>query len=206
MSPLPLTKKQKEILRFVERYIQDNDYPPSYREIAQYFGLSSVATVAGHVETLKRKGYIETVGNIARSIQLTPRWDNRTFSIPLLGTIAAGQPIEAIRTDETIDIPKDLMGPNVFALKVRGDSMIDDGIFDGDYVVVEQTEAPKNGDIVISLIDGDNVTLKRFFKESDHIRLQPANADYSPIRVKKVVIQGRVRGVIRKYQSANTQT
>lgn len=197
---IPLTKKQKEIYDFIKSYIKKHDYAPSYREIGGHFGLSSVATVAGYIETLKEKEYLTAEENMARSLQLTPRWDERTFSVPLLGTIAAGEPIEAIRTNETIDIPAGMRGPKVFALRVRGDSMLDEGIYDNDYVIIEPTNNPKNGDIVVSLVDNENVTLKRFFKEKDHIRLQPANSKYRPMRVKKVVIQGKVRGIIRRFQ------
>lgn len=194
-----LTKRQKEILDYISQYIESHDYAPSYREIAEYFELGSIATVADHVENLVTKGYLTKDFNESRSIQLTPRWDERAFEIPLMGTIAAGYPIEAIRTNETIDIPKDMMAKNVFALKVRGDSMIEDGIFDGDYIIIEKIENPKNGDIVIALVDNDTATLKRFYREKDHIRLQPANSNFKPIRSKKVVVQGRVRGVIRKF-------
>jgi len=194
-----LTKRQKEILDFIQEYIASHDYAPSYREMAEFFHLASIATVSDHVENLKEKGYLTKSYNEARSLQLTPRWDDRTFEIPLLGTIRAGSPIEAIRTNETIDIPKDMMGKNVFALKVRGDSMIDDGIHDGDYIIIEQTDSPNNGEIVVALIDNENATLKRFYREKDHIRLQPANSNYNPIRVKKVIVQGRVKGVIRKF-------
>jgi len=195
-----LTKRQKEILDFISKFISDHDYAPSYREIANHFHLGSIATVAVHLDNLKIKGYLTKDYNEARSLQLTPRWDERTFEIPLLGVIAAGAPIEAIRTNETIDIPKDMMAKNVFALKVRGDSMIGDGIFDGDYIIIEQTNSPNNGDIVVALLDNENATLKRYYREKDHIRLQPANSNYGPIRVKKVLIQGRVRGVIRKFR------
>lgn len=195
-----LTKRQKEILDFISQFISNHDYAPSYREIANHFHLGSIATVAVHLDNLKIKGYLTKDYNEARSLQLTPRWDERTFEIPLLGVIAAGAPIEAIRTNETIDIPKDMMAKNVFALKVRGDSMIGDGIFDGDYIIIEQTNSPNNGDIVVALLDNENATLKRYYREKDHIRLQPANSNYGPIRVKKVLIQGRVRGVIRKFR------
>jgi repressor LexA len=195
-----LTKRQKEILDYIEQYIASHDYAPSYREIAEFFHLSSVATVSDHIDNLKNKGFLTKDYNEARSLQLTPRWDERTFQIPLLGVIAAGSPIEAIRTSETIDIPKDMMGKNVFALKVRGDSMIEDGIFDGDYIIVEQTSNPRNGEIVVALLDNENATLKRFYREKDHIRLQPANSKYNPIRTKRVVVQGRVKGVIRKFK------
>jgi repressor LexA len=197
--PEPLTRRQKEVLDYLKSFINKHEYAPSYREVADHFGFSSVATVAEHIESLKGKGYLENAENMARSIQLTPTWDERTFNIPLLGSIAAGFPIEAIRTSETIDIPRDMMGRNVFALRVRGDSMEEDGILDGDYVIIEQTSSPKNGEIVVALVEGNGVTLKRFYRESDHIRLQPANGKYQPIRTKRVVVQGKVRGVIRKF-------
>lgn len=194
-----LTKRQSQILNYVKTYLEKHEYAPSFREIASGLKLSSIATISDHIQNLKEKGYLTSTKNLARSIQLTPTWDERTFSIPLLGTVAAGSPIQAIRTHETINIPRDMIKPNVFALKVRGDSMIDDGIYEGDYVIIEKIVEPKNGDIVVSLLDNENVTLKRFFKEKDHIRLQPANSNYAPIRVKQVTIQGRVLGVIRKF-------
>lgn len=194
-----LTKRQKELLDFITQFIETHDYAPSYREIADGMHLGSIATVAAHIDNLKIKGYLTKDFREARSLQLTPRWDERVFEVPLMGLIAAGAPIEAIRTNETIDIPKDMMGKNVFALKVRGDSMIEEGIFDGDYIIIEQTATPNNGDIVVALLDNENATLKRFYKEKDHVRLQPSNPKYGPIRVKKVMIQGRVRGVIRKF-------
>lgn len=196
---LPLTKKQSEILSFIKNFIETNDYSPSYREIAKALNLSSVATIAEYVNVLNQKGYLNKEGSSARSIQLTPTWDERLFDIPLMGIIAAGKPIEAIRTNETIEIPRDMTGHNVFALRVQGDSMIDDGILDGDFVIIERTNSPKNGDIVVALIDQDNVTLKRFYKEKRRIRLQPANKNYKPIYTKKAIVQGRLKGVIRKF-------
>jgi repressor LexA len=195
-----LTKRQKEILDYVQNFIDSHDYAPSYREIADHFKLGSIATVADHLENLEGKGFITRDHNEARSLQLSPRFNERDFEVQLMGTIAAGYPIEAIRTRETIDIPRDMMGKNVFALKVRGDSMIDDGIFDGDYVIIEQTSNPKNGDIVVALLDNENATLKRFYKEKGRIRLQPANSNFKPIFSNKVVVQGRVKGVIRKFK------
>ncbi|HUD20896.1 MAG TPA: transcriptional repressor LexA [Candidatus Saccharimonadales bacterium] len=200
-----LTPKQKQILNFVEKFIKENDYAPSYREIADHFGMSSVATVAEHIENLKLKGYLTSSDNNYRSLMVTevevePNNGIFNFVAPLMGTIQAGRPIEAIRTAETLEIPRDMMSKNVFALKVKGDSMIDDGILEGDYVVVEPCNSPKNGDIVVALINKDEVTLKRFYREKDHIRLQPANKKYQPIRVSKVYIQGKVRGVIRKFR------
>lgn len=195
----PLTPRQKEVLEYIERYLDRHDYAPSYREIAQAFGFSSVATIAGYVEALKNKGYLKNSQNLARSIQLTPAFDERTFEVPMLGIISAGAPIEAIRTPETIDIPKDMMKKDVFALKVRGESMIEDGILDGDYVIIQRITEPKNGDIVVSLLDHENVTLKRFYRERGRIRLQPANRKMKPIFTTKVSIQGKVLGVIRKF-------
>ncbi len=196
---LPLTKKQNRIYSFIKTFINDNNYAPSYREIAKSLGLSSVATVAEYINILEQKNYLLKEGSCARAIQLTPSWDERTFEIPLIGIIAAGKPIEAIRTSDTIDIPRDMMGPNVFALQVSGDSMIDDGIHDGDYVIIEKTNRPRNGDIVVALLDNENVTLKRFFREKRRIRLQPANSTYKPIYTRRAVVQGRVKGVIRKF-------
>lgn len=196
---LPLTKRQTEILTFIKSFIGENDYAPSYREIAKSLSLSSVATVAEYICVLEQKGYLTRESSSARSLQLTPSWDERVFEIPLVGTIAAGRPIEAIRTSETIDIPRDMMGPNVFALKVSGDSMVEDGIMDGDYVIIEKTNSPKNGDIVVALIEQDNVTLKRFYREKTRIRLQPANKNYKPIYTRRALVQGRVKGVIRKF-------
>lgn len=201
---IPLTPRQREILNFIIEFAREHDYSPSYREIAEHFNLSSTATIAEHIESLKNKGYLRDDLSGVRALQ--PQMPDPTqesliqeITVPLLGSIAAGRPIEAIRTQETIDIPRDMAGKQVFALKVRGDSMIDDGILDGDYVIIEACEKPRDGDIVVALLNQDDVTLKRFYREKDHVRLQPANKKYKPIRVKKVVIQGRVKGVIRKF-------
>jgi repressor LexA len=195
-----LTKKQKEIFDYISGFIDEQGYSPSYREIAKNFELSSVATVAEHINTLKSKGYLEIESGIARSVQISDEVQEEISTIPLLGYIAAGFPIEAIRTSETLDIPRDMSGPNVFALKVRGDSMIDDGILDGDYVIIERCHNPRNGDIVVALLDKDNVTLKRFYKERNFVRLQPANKKYTAIKAKKVEVQGKLKGVIRKFR------
>jgi repressor LexA len=195
----PLTKKQKDILDYITAFISGNDYAPSYREIAAGCGFSSVATVSQYIDILKEKGHIISEANEARSLQLTPNFDERSFEVPLEGLIAAGKPIEAIRTSETIDIPRDMMGRDVFALKVRGDSMIEDGILEGDYVIIQRCTNPRNGEIVVALLDSNNVTLKRFYQEKDGVRLQPSNPKNKAIKVKKVIIQGRVKGVIRKF-------
>lgn len=197
----PLTKRQAEILAYITDYILEHNYAPSYREIGQHFDLSSTATIAEHVESLKQKGYLSHEENLARSIQVNHLEDTKPgfFNIPLLGVIAAGRPIEAIQTNETIDIPRDMMGHNIYALRVKGESMIEDGILSGDYVIIEQGKAVQNGDIVVALIDRENATLKRFYKEKDRIRLQPANSTMNPIYVKKVDIQGKAKGLIRKF-------
>ena len=199
----PLTRRQKEILDYIRNFIDENGYAPSYREIAYYFELSSTGTIAEYVNILEDKGYLTKESMDARSIQLTPAFASglETFAIPLEGTIDAGKPIEAIRTSETIDVPRDMMGKKTFALRVRGDSMINDGILDGDYVIIEQTNLARNGDIVVALVDNANATLKRFYNEKGQIRLQPANKLMRPMRYakKRITIQGKVRGVIRKF-------
>ena len=198
----PLTKRQAQILQFVRGHISEHGYAPSYREIGQHFGLSSTATIAEHIESLKVKGYLSHEENLARSLQVTPASvasPLAIFNVPLLGTVAAGKPIEAVVSEESIDIPRDMMGGNVFALRVKGESMVEDGIMSGDYIIVESTRTAKNGDIVVALIDHDKVTLKRFYREKDRIRLQPANSTMRPLYVTQVAIQGKVRGVIRKF-------
>ncbi len=200
----PLTRRQKEILDYIRNFIDENGYAPSYREIAHYFELSSTGTIAEYVSILAEKGYLTKDAMEARAIQLTPTFDDgiELHSIQLLGIIDAGRPIEAIRTNETIDIPRDMLGRRTFALRVRGESMIEDGILEGDYVIIEQTASPKNGDIVVALIDNANATLKRFYQEKNNVRLQPANHTMQPMLFKKerVTIQGKVKGVIRKFR------
>lgn len=199
MEQKPLTKRQKEILDYICTHIEDYGYSPSYREIAENFKLSSVATIAEYINILSTKGYLKKEDAQARSIQIASKSDDASLKIPLLGTIRAGYPIEAIRTNEVLEIPRDMMGPNIFALMVKGDSMIDDGIMDGDYIIVEKTNHPKNGDIVVALVDDTNVTLKRYYKMPNTIKLQPANSSYKPIYTKNVYIQGKVKGLIRKF-------
>lgn len=199
----PLTKRQKEILDYIRSFIDENGYAPSYREIAHYFEFSSTGTIAEYISILEEKGYLTKEAMEARAIQLTPAFDDgmQVFSIPLEGVIDAGRPIEAIRTSESISIPRDMMGKKTFALRVRGESMIDDGILDGDYIIIEQTSSAKNGDIVVALVDNQNATLKRFYCEKDDIRLQPANKTMKPMHFAKnrVTIQGKVKGVIRRF-------
>lgn len=199
----PLTKRQKEIFEFIQKFIDKNGYAPSFREIAYYFEFSSTGTVAEYISILEEKGYLTREAISARSLQLTPSFASSfdIFEIPLEGVIDAGKPIEAIRTGDTIDIPRDMMGKKTFALKVRGESMVDDGILDGDYVIIEQTANARNGEIIVALIDNEKATLKRFYNEKGSIRLQPANKSMKPMHFAKnrVIIQGKVRGVLRKY-------
>ena len=206
MSRLPpLTKKQKEVLSYIEEFVQENGYTPSYREIASGLGLSSPSTVHQHIQTLCEKGVINTGDDgSARSIELVETEELSPLSVmlPLAGVITAGEPIDAVEENEAIAIPTDFVVDvaNSYVLKVKGRSMIEDGIFDGDYVVIERNPSPKNGDIVVALLDNAYATLKRFYRESNYIRLQPANSTMQPIIIKgDINIQGIVRAVIRKF-------
>ncbi|MCB9802709.1 transcriptional repressor LexA [Candidatus Nomurabacteria bacterium] len=195
-----LTKKQKEILDFVTEFIQSNDYAPSYREIADYFGLSSTATVHEHLKALEDKGLITSNHNAARSLELVTQRFGKSIELPLVGLIAAGEPIEAIQQNESIDVPQSFVrDENSYVLKVKGESMIEEGILDGDYVIVERNFYPRNGDVVVALLDNTYATLKKYFREENRIRLQPANHTMKPIYAKNPAIQGIVRAVLRKF-------
>ncbi|HSC58960.1 MAG TPA: transcriptional repressor LexA [Gemmatimonadales bacterium] len=202
---MPLTKRQSEILEFVRGYITEQGYAPSFEEIAGRFEFQSLATVHEHLSNLERKGYIRRAHNESRAIEvLPPRGQAIATEIPLLGTVAAGLPIESLAHDETVAVPDDLLprrGPN-YALRVRGQSMIDEHICDGDVVVVHGREAAENGEMVIALVNGAEATVKKYYREpGGWVRLQPANATMSPMRFQErdVVIQGVVVGVLRKY-------
>lgn len=200
----PLTKKQTEVLHFIRSHIEEHGYAPSYREIGEHFGLSSPATVHAHVQALVEKGVV-LIGDEgeARSIELiSPARSEPAVVLPLLGLIAAGEPIEAVQDNETMAIPATFVldGSNSYVLKVRGRSMIEDGILDGDFVVIERNPSPRNGEVVVALLDNAYATLKRFYREKTRIRLQPANSTMDPIFVKDCIIQGVVRAVIRKFQ------
>lgn len=196
-----LTKKQAEVLRFVREYVAAHDYAPSYREIARGLGVSSPATVFEHIQSLKGKGYLDAE-RAARSVELSQKVAllAKAVLLPLAGRIAAGAPIEAIEEREEIAIPVELLpNLNCFCLEVKGDSMVEDGILDGDYVVVERNFYPRNGDVVVALLDNAYATLKRYYRERDRIRLQPANRSLKPVYVRNPAIQGIVRAVLRKY-------
>lgn len=195
-----LTKKQKEILDFITQFIQTNNYAPSYREIADNFGLSSTATVHEHIRSLEDKGLITSSHNMARSLEVVNARFGKAIELPLAGLITAGVPIEAIETHETIAVPQQMVrDENSFVLKVKGESMIEDGILDGDYVIVERNFYPQNGDVVVALLDNTYATLKKYYREKNRIRLQPANKNMKPIYDKNPAIQGIVRAIMRTF-------
>jgi len=202
---MAVTKRQREILDFLRQYIDDHQYAPSFEEIAEFFHFSSLATVHEHLTNLERKGLIQRSHNESRSIELVPEpGQTGATELPLLGQVAAGLPIEAVTTPDTIAVPNDLIPSrgSSYVLQVQGESMIDEHILDGDYVVVNNRNEAHNGETVIALIEGTSATVKRYYRERDGwIRLQPANDQMVPIRAHEddVLIQGIVVGVIRKY-------
>jgi repressor LexA len=200
---LPLTKRQREILDYLNEFIQQHGYAPSLEEIGRRFGLSSLATVHKHLTNLQDKGFIRRAWNRSRSVELVPtRTGSRALELPLLGYVAAGAPIEAVASAESIAVPEDLVGKrDTYVLRVRGDSMIDEQIRDGDYVIVEDRKTANNGEMVIALLGGVEVTLKKFYRDNGRVRLQPANPVLQPLIVAAdhVQIQGVVVGVMRRY-------
>ncbi len=200
---LPLTKRQREILDYLNEFIQQHGYAPSLEEIGKRFSLSSLATVHKHLTNLQDKGFIKRAWNRSRSVEVVPtRMGGRAVELPLLGYVAAGAPIEAIAGSETISVPEEMVGRrDTYVLRVRGSSMIDEQIRDGDFVVVEDRKTAENGEMVIALLGGSDVTLKKFYRQNGSIRLQPANPVMHPIVVPadQVQIQGVVVGVLRKY-------
>ena len=200
----PLTKRQREILDYLNEFIQQHGYAPSLEEVGKRFNLSSLATVHKHLTNLQEKGFIRRAWNRSRSVELLPsRSGGRAVELPLLGYVAAGMPIEAVASTESISVPEALVSGkrDTYVLRVRGDSMIDEQIRDGDYVIVEDRRTADNGEMVIALVGGQDATLKKFYKENGRIRLQPANPTMQPILVDpdNVQIQGVVVGVMRKY-------
>ncbi len=205
--PVTLYKRQKQIFRFVRDYIDKYGYSPTLSEIAEAMGVSSLATVHEHLQTLARKGVIKKFEGSVRGIEIVDynqATHLRTVEIPLLGYIAAGQPIMPYTDpDATVAVTSTLVNPNKksFVLQVKGDSMIEDGILDGDFVIIEEQNFAYDGDIVVALLDNGLATLKRYFREPERIRLEPANAAMDPIYVNpgEVQIQGRCVGVIRRF-------
>lgn len=200
---LPLTKRQREILDYLNDFIQEHGYAPSLEEIGRRFNLSSLATVHKHLTNLQEKGFIRRAWNRSRSVELVATASaGRAIELPMLGFVAAGSPIEAVAGTETIAVPETLAGKrDSYVLRVRGDSMIDEQIRDGDFVIVEDRKSADNGEMVIALVGGLDVTLKKFFRDNGRVRLQPANPAMQPILLDadQVQVQGVVVGIMRKY-------
>lgn len=201
-----LTSKQEKILKTIKKFIAENGYAPTIRELCKLCNLNSTATMFVHLKNLTKKGYINQTESKFRTIELNvpneyAKNDDTAVSVPLLGKVAAGNPIEAIENpNEYFALPKELLpkNNNVFTLEVSGDSMINIGIFDGDIVIVKRAKTAENGEIVVAMTDENEVTLKRFYKEKGHIRLQPENDNLEPIILKNVSILGKAIGLYRK--------
>jgi len=202
---ITLYKRQRQIVDFISQYIQKNGYSPTLKEIAEAIGVSSLATIHEHLQALQRKKIIKKHEGTVRGIELIDRTFikvNDSVDLPFLGYIAAGSPIEPnTDTNATFKVSPELVTgkKRAYVLQVKGKSMIEDHIEDGDFIVVEETEAVNNGDIVVALLDNGLATLKRFYREVTRIRLEPANSAMSPIYATNVRIQGRVVGLIRKF-------
>src|SRR3989338_11079275 len=194
-----LTKKQKKVLDFIEFYTQKHGLSPSHDEMRKHLKLSSVSTVNHYMKILQEKGYIKREKNTARSAKVEKK--ESLISIPFKGYIAAGQPIEAVEEFETITVPSNLIPQGEhFALGIKGNSMIDEGIFDGDTIVIRKQNTVENGETAVAMINGNEVTLKKIYREKNRIRLQPANPKLKPLFVKSVVIQGKVIRVVRSLE------
>jgi repressor LexA len=218
---MALTRRQKDLLDYLASFIEKNGYSPSYEEIASGLDLTSLATVHKHIQALESKGYLKRGFNQSRSLEIAAKYldERKTYSslremptptpapaplleVPLMGRIAAGMPVESVAHQETLVFQDFLGDESTFALRVKGDSMIDDHICSGDFVLVERASSVRDGEIVVALVEGSETTLKRFYRESDGmVRLQPANSEMGPIRVaqENVDVQGRVLAVLRKY-------
>ena len=198
-----LTKRQRQILDFITEFVGKYSYAPSIREIGEHFNLSSPATIHAHIENLQKLGFLKKSYNEARSIELIPAEANwaEAIELPMVGLITAGEPIEAVEQKETIAVPADFVTDsfNSYVLRVKGESMIEEGILNGDYVIVERNPSPQNGDVVVALLNNAYATLKKFYKEKTRIRLQPANSNMKPIYAADPLIQGIVKGIIRKF-------
>jgi repressor LexA len=207
---MSITARQRQVYEFICRSMEAQRQPPTIAEIGKQFQMSSSASVHSILSALEREGLIKRTPNVSRGIELAklPRQESTDddYEIPLLGLVAAGQPIEAILTHETVHAPKNMMGRGrMFALRVRGDSMIDENIQDNDIIIVSSQETAENGQMVVALIDGNYATVKKFYREPDFIRLEPANPQFKPIFIKtpgRLQLQGVVRGLIRNYSAS----
>jgi len=202
---MTLTRRQKEIWDYLAAYVEEHGYAPTLEEIGAHFGLSSLATVHKHLRNLERKGLITRTWNLSRAIELTPPENSvEAVELPLLGEVAAGSPIEALETEARLAVPVDFVRRphTAFTLRVRGASMVDEGILDGDFIVVEPRPSADNGETIVALIDGE-ATVKKFHRQADGlIRLQPANPSMEPIlaREEEVEVRGIVVAVLRKLR------
>jgi len=200
---LSLTRRQREIYDYVRDFVAERGYSPSLKEIGSYFGLSSVATVHKHIHHLVEKGYLQKSWNHSRSVEPTAQDEGNALEVPLLGIVAAGAPIEAIEVQERIAVPSEMVRrpSDTFVLEVRGDSMIEEHIQDGDYVVVERVDQARNGQTVVAVVGETDATLKKFYKRGSRVTLEPANRSLRPIQLhaSEVSIRGVVRGLLRRY-------
>lgn len=208
---MALTKRQKDFLDFLSEFLEKRGYSPSYEEIAEGMGLASLATVHKHILSLESKQYLKRGFNQSRSLEISPKYyaEQRQHkqipmgtSVPMLGRIAAGAPVEAIAGEDSLNFADFAGDPGTYALKVRGESMIDDHICDGDYVLIEKASEARNGEIVVALVNGTESTLKRFYiEDEERVRLQPANSSMQPIYAARsaVQVQGKLLAVLRKY-------
>jgi repressor LexA len=209
---MALTKRQKDVLDFIADFVEENGYSPSYEELAQGLKLASLATVHKHIQALESRNYLRRLFNQSRSLEVSPKYvqerrrtrqSTRAAEVPLAGRIAAGSPVEAIEGQDTLQFADFAGKGDTFALQVTGESMIEDHILSGDYVLVERTQQAKDGEIVVALVDGRETTLKRLYHDPDgRIRLQPANSSMQPIILEgaNVQVQGRVLAVLRKFK------
>lgn len=201
---ITLTKKQHAIFQYIKDFTEQHGYAPSYREIAKHFHLNSIATVHKHIKALAAREKIKKKPNLKRSLEfIESETTPRVAELPLLGFIAAGKPIEALQIDESLQLPESMIsGKEAFILKVKGDSMIEEHIQDGDYVIVEKRNHAHNGEMVVALLNDSEVTLKRIYFENNKVRLQPANPSLNPLIVEPetLKIQGIVIGIMRKYK------
>lgn len=204
--PPVVYRRQRDLLEFISQYMQKKGYAPTLAEICDGLGLNSPATAHEHIQNLINKGILKKTDGVRRGLEIVDQkvmgWVPTGVEIPIMGKIAAGQPIEAITDPSaTITVPEDMVGKKrTYVLQVKGDSMIEAAILDGDYVLIEQTEVANDGEIVVALLNDNFTTLKRYYKQPDHIRLEPANSTMNPIIVRgDIQIQGRVTGVIRKF-------
>ena len=204
---MPVTHRQRQVYEFISRFMEVQKQPPTIAEIGKHFKMSSSASVHAILSALEREGLIKRIPNVSRGIEIVKQENaSEDSEIPLLGLVAAGQPIEAILAHETVSAPRDMIGRGrTFALRVRGDSMIEENIQDGDIIIVSSQPTAENGQVVVALIDGNYATVKKFYREPDFIRLEPANPQFKPIFIKtieRIQIQGVVRGLIRKYDQS----